>query len=147
MCTPYQFQVVSSFPEHEKKFLQWKEKARRETKKKGSYHAFHGSPITNWHSIIRTGSNSLTHSLAIPLYLVIISWDIQSFPLLYYSGIGLRSGFVPGIYMAQQASYSHAYMHVGQSGIPGVCRFTYLSIHSSSPTDRIWMISIFFICT
>ncbi len=69
MCTPYQFQVVSSFPEHEKKFLQWKDQARRETKKKGSYHAFHGSPITNWHSIIRTGTNSLAHSLAIPIYL------------------------------------------------------------------------------
>ncbi len=79
MCTPYQFQVVSSFPEHEKKFLQWKERARSETKKKGSYHAFHGSPITNWHSIIRTGTNSLT--LVIPILLS--GYHLLGYSILY----------------------------------------------------------------
>jgi len=87
MGTNLQFQVVNSFPEHEKKFHQWQERARRETKnKKGSYFAFHGSSITNWHSIIRTG---------------------------------LRSGFVPGIYMAQEAATSYGYMQVGQNKATG----------------------------
>lgn len=48
MGTELQFQVVNSFPEHERKFHDWKEKARRETKSKtGSYFAFHGSAVSN----------------------------------------------------------------------------------------------------
>jgi len=122
MGTPYQFQIVSTNPEHERTFQKWKQQSREEkpkltiqqraqnaaylgiavapkyvprpgggfmieedpkekekTKKdnKGSFHAFHGSPISNWHSIVRTG---------------------------------LRGGHVPGIYMAQSAAVSQGYM-------------------------------------
>lgn len=127
MGTPYQFQIVSTNPEHERTFQKWKEQARKEkpnltkaqrqtqqqmlgmpvtpqkyvprpgggfmleeeakeketTKNKnytGSFHAFHGSPISNWHSIVRTG---------------------------------LRGGHVPGIYMAQSAAVSQGYMQSG----------------------------------
>jgi hypothetical protein len=86
MKTPHQFQLVNSFPEHEKKFVEWKEKAAILKAKRGlddvngSYWSFHGSPVENWHSIIRTG---------------------------------LRSGFVRGIYHAQQAMVSLGYMQVG----------------------------------
>jgi hypothetical protein len=45
MGTPLQFQVVNSFPEHEVKFHDWTLKARKSTNKKGSYNAFHGSPV------------------------------------------------------------------------------------------------------
>jgi len=91
MKTDLQFNVVSSFPEHERKFQDWKGRARNLSKNSkskknspnssGSYYAFHGSPITNFHSIIRTG---------------------------------LRGGFVPGIYHAQNAFVSFGYMNSGQ---------------------------------
>eukprot|EP00026_Physarum_polycephalum_P002388 Phypoly_transcript_02394.p1 GENE.Phypoly_transcript_02394~~Phypoly_transcript_02394.p1 ORF type:complete len:924 (+),score=160.91 Phypoly_transcript_02394:68-2773(+) len=127
MGTPYQFQIVSTNPEHERTFQKWKQQAREEKPKltqaqkqqntaaymgavytapqyvprpgggfmlkpeekkpaeetkrnTGSYHAFHGSPISNWHSILRTG---------------------------------LRGGHVPGIYMAQSAAVSQGYMQSG----------------------------------
>lgn len=47
MHTPHQFQLVNSFPEHERKFYEWKEMARKEGKGKGSYFAFHGYPFIN----------------------------------------------------------------------------------------------------
>eukprot|EP01102_Stenamoeba_stenopodia_P006169 TRINITY_DN1698_c0_g2_i1.p1 TRINITY_DN1698_c0_g2~~TRINITY_DN1698_c0_g2_i1.p1 ORF type:complete len:979 (-),score=356.91 TRINITY_DN1698_c0_g2_i1:1765-4701(-) len=112
-----QFQMVTSSPEHEEKFLEWKRMAQINARVKGqrpneyndqynggrrrvnvhwynnqlnqddgtenskgrngSFVAFHGSPISNWHSIIRTG---------------------------------LRSGHVPGIYMAQNKMTSIGYM-------------------------------------
>eukprot|EP01112_Ceratiomyxa_fruticulosa_P011464 TRINITY_DN3109_c0_g1_i1.p1 TRINITY_DN3109_c0_g1~~TRINITY_DN3109_c0_g1_i1.p1 ORF type:complete len:918 (-),score=250.47 TRINITY_DN3109_c0_g1_i1:134-2887(-) len=126
MGTPFQFQIVSTNPEHERRFQQWKNTAKRENpngekspnpyaynaglfpfggfgyngynappppppKKDrkdatGSFYAFHGSPITNWHSIVRSG---------------------------------LRGGHVPGIYMAQAAATSHGYMAVGASNANG----------------------------
>lgn len=73
MKTKLQFQVVTAFPELEQKFQSWKEQARQmgkgivripgqgskaATKKgrqSGSYNAWHGSPINNFHSILRTG--------------------------------------------------------------------------------------------
>ncbi len=101
-----------------------------------------GAPLpTGILSFEQVRIHSLTHSRFLSIYLILISWAIESYTLLYYSVIGLRSGFVPGIYMAQQASYSHGYMHVGQSGIPGVCRF-YLFLLSTHPSDRKWMFSI-----
>jgi len=91
--TDLQFQVVSSFPEHEQKFLQYKQQARNHHKGKGTYYAWHGSPMSNWHSIIRTG---------------------------------LRGGFVPGIYHAQNVAVSYAYMAVGSGpgGWPNSMRKT-----------------------
>ncbi|CAI2358301.1 Hypothetical protein MVR_LOCUS6 [uncultured virus] len=53
--TPLQFKIEQSFPENEQLFANWKHKARSVISGTGSYMAFHGSPISNWHSIIRTG--------------------------------------------------------------------------------------------
>lgn len=53
--TPLQFKIEQSFPENEQLFVNWKHKARSVVSGTGSYMAFHGSPISNWHSIIRTG--------------------------------------------------------------------------------------------
>jgi len=86
MKTPYQFTMLNSFPEHERKFQEWVTRSRREKGGNGVFNAFHGSPVGNWHSILRTG---------------------------------LRSGHVPGIYMAGQATISHGYMAVGQSQAVG----------------------------
>src|SRR4051812_28207162 len=66
---------MTAAPEHEKKFLRWRDRgegdlagpqnnspsfcvhaARREkcmAGNRGTYFAFHGSPVSNWHSIIR----------------------------------------------------------------------------------------------
>jgi len=48
MQTPYQYKLMSSTPEHEKRFQ--KKKAQY-----GSCFLFHGSPFPNWHSIMRNG--------------------------------------------------------------------------------------------
>jgi hypothetical protein len=128
MGTPYQFQIVSTNPEHERTFQKWKRQAQAEKPRTtadqrlkylqrmglmaqqvgqyvprpgggfmlrteppatesnkantGSFHAFHGSPVSNWHSIVRTG---------------------------------LRGGHVPGIYMAQAAAVSQGYMQSGMA--------------------------------
>lgn len=135
MGTPYQFQIVSANPEHERTFQKWKQQAKTEkprltqaqkqqqqamyggmiglgqyvpkpgggfTLKKdpeeeprnntGSFHAFHGSPISNWHSIVRTG---------------------------------LRGGHVPGIYMAQAAATSQGYMQSGMADCKGWANSTW----------------------
>jgi hypothetical protein len=101
MDTPFQFQVVSTMPEHEQRFQAWRTLSRSirqqsgmfsqfqsghamqqqhgassmhssyygmgsgsrymqqqppaQSGTKGSYNAFHGSGIANWHSILRTG--------------------------------------------------------------------------------------------
>ena len=48
MQTHHQFLLLSASPEKEQRFQELKEKF-------GSFFAFHGSPIGNWHSIMRTG--------------------------------------------------------------------------------------------
>ena len=55
--TPYQFQVVSTMPEHERRFRRWRDQARLRSgsTSRGSFNAFHGSGPANWHSILRTG--------------------------------------------------------------------------------------------
>lgn len=71
-------------PEAERKFDAWKRKARLHGSSPSSvnsstvtdlifcqFYAFHGSPLANWHSILRTG---------------------------------LKSGHVPGVYMADAVS-------------------------------------------
>ena len=73
MKTEYQFQVVSTLPEHEWAFREYCKKAASlpGTSRRGSFNAFHGSELSNWHSILHTG---------------------------------LRSGFVKGVYMAENVS-------------------------------------------
>jgi poly [ADP-ribose] polymerase 6/8 len=48
MDTPHQFLMLSAAPEHEHAFQEGR-------KLHGSTFAFHGSPVENWHSILRTG--------------------------------------------------------------------------------------------
>jgi len=52
MNTPYQYLLLSSTPEKEKKFQELK-------KKHGSIYAFHGSALANWHSILRLGLKNM----------------------------------------------------------------------------------------
>eukprot|EP00667_Euglena_gracilis_P009062 EG_transcript_9196 len=53
MYTPYQFKVLASNPEHERAFQGWCAQARQQTGARTSrtYFGFHGSPISNWHSV------------------------------------------------------------------------------------------------
>jgi ubiquitin-conjugating enzyme E2 Q len=57
MGTALQFQVVTTQPEREATFREWQSKSRAEGggAGDGSFVAFHGSSIANWHSILRTG--------------------------------------------------------------------------------------------
>lgn len=55
MGTTLQFQVVTTQPEKECQFQEWRRQSRNHGNKKGSFIAFHGSSIANWHSILRTG--------------------------------------------------------------------------------------------
>jgi poly [ADP-ribose] polymerase 6/8 len=48
MATPHQYILASAAPEKERRFRELRAKY-------GSVFAFHGSPIENWHSILRTG--------------------------------------------------------------------------------------------
>lgn len=41
MNTPYQFQIISSFPEHERKFQEWRSRSIKE-KGSGTFVSFHG---------------------------------------------------------------------------------------------------------
>ena len=50
MHTPHQFLLLSSAPSKEKIFQEAKKNEMQ-----GSYFAFHGSLIENWHSILRSG--------------------------------------------------------------------------------------------
>ncbi|CAG8455032.1 3095_t:CDS:10 [Ambispora leptoticha] len=54
-----QFVMIMSSPEKEQEFQREKERLRRERvgQSLGELYAFHGSPLNNWHSIIRTSLN------------------------------------------------------------------------------------------
>jgi poly [ADP-ribose] polymerase 6/8 len=51
--TNYQYKLMSASPEKEKNFQQLKKQYR-------SFHAFHGSSLCNWHSIMRTGLKNMS---------------------------------------------------------------------------------------
>ena len=55
MGTTLQFQVVTTQPEKEVQFREWQRRSRGYGAGNGSFVAFHGSSIANWHSILRTG--------------------------------------------------------------------------------------------
>ncbi|CAG8567783.1 8671_t:CDS:10 [Paraglomus occultum] len=63
-----QFIMIMSSPEKEEKFQKEKQRLRDERRGQtlGELFAFHGSPLTNWHSIIRTSLNynKVTHGRA-----------------------------------------------------------------------------------
>jgi len=80
--TPYQYVMVSSSSKREQMFNRAKESAAKRHGK-GSIYMFHGSPIGNWHSILRTG-------------------------LKIAGGAGLGASG-PAIWMANDFSTSHGY--------------------------------------
>eukprot|EP00460_Paracercomonas_marina_P001145 EW705587.1.p2 GENE.EW705587.1~~EW705587.1.p2 ORF type:complete len:202 (+),score=72.70 EW705587.1:43-606(+) len=53
--TEHQFVMVSSSSKREQMFLRAKDAAAARNGGKGSIYMFHGSPMGNWHSILRTG--------------------------------------------------------------------------------------------
>jgi poly [ADP-ribose] polymerase 6/8 len=55
MGTPHQFLMLSATPEHEARF----QEARAQY---GSTFSFHGSPVENWHSILRTGLRNASNT-------------------------------------------------------------------------------------
>jgi len=80
--TPFQYVMVSSSSKREQMFNRAKETAKKRTGK-GSIYMFHGSPIGNWHSILRTG--------------------------LQIKGGGGLGASGPAIWMANDFSTSHGY--------------------------------------
>ena len=53
MSTPYQYMLLTSTPEKEARFAALK-------KQYGSFMAFHGSPMENWHSILHNGLRNMS---------------------------------------------------------------------------------------
>lgn len=62
MGTPYQYVLVSDNPQREARFR--KKRAENAKKKggRGSFYAFHGSAIGNWHSIFRGGLRNYSNT-------------------------------------------------------------------------------------
>eukprot|EP00003_Mantamonas_plastica_P027962 TRINITY_DN6156_c0_g2_i4.p1 TRINITY_DN6156_c0_g2~~TRINITY_DN6156_c0_g2_i4.p1 ORF type:complete len:181 (+),score=35.85 TRINITY_DN6156_c0_g2_i4:312-854(+) len=89
MGTSHQFLLMSSPPEKEAVFTKLKEKH-------GSYFAFHGSPVENWHSIMRHGLKNASgtklqlHGTAHGhgVYLSTLSSTSFSYSRMYNSGGG-----------------------------------------------------------
>jgi len=86
ITTPYQFVLRSSTPEKEKKFV-------AERAKQGSFFAFHGSALSNWHCILRIG--------------------LKNYSNTEFMSCGAAYG--QGIYMAPNSSTSFGYSGSGIS--------------------------------
>jgi len=84
MATPHQFVLLSDSPRKEKAF-------QKKRNRKGSFYAFHGSSIGNWHSIFRGGLRNYSNT----------------------SKMSCGAAYGAGIYMAKHASTSNGYMHQG----------------------------------
>jgi len=84
MSTPYQYMLLTATPEKESRFRQLK-------KTFGSFLAFHGSPMENWHSILRNGLRNLSNTK----------------DMLHGAAHGA------GIYLAPNAGTSQGYMRSG----------------------------------
>ncbi|KAL6060336.1 Protein mono-ADP-ribosyltransferase parp16 [Balamuthia mandrillaris] len=84
MSTPYQYMLLTAAPEREARFEQLK-------KQHGSFFAFHGSPMENWHPIMRTGLKNMSNTSN----------------MLHGAAHGA------GIYLAPNASTSGGYMRSG----------------------------------
>jgi poly [ADP-ribose] polymerase 6/8 len=91
MGTPYQYVLVSDNPQREARFR--KKRAENAKKKggRGSFYAFHGSAIGNWHSIFRGGLRNYSNT----------------------DKMSCGAAYGPGIYMASNASTSFGYMAAG----------------------------------
>lgn len=86
MNTPYQFKVLNANPEHERRFQEWCDKARAQGT--GTYRGFHGSPMANWHSVLRAG--------------------LRCSP---------QGALGPGVYAHETAVYSQGYMGTAPVGV------------------------------
>eukprot|EP01087_Luapelamoeba_hula_P017063 TRINITY_DN5342_c0_g1_i1.p1 TRINITY_DN5342_c0_g1~~TRINITY_DN5342_c0_g1_i1.p1 ORF type:complete len:558 (+),score=72.30 TRINITY_DN5342_c0_g1_i1:442-2115(+) len=93
MGTPYQFVLISDNPQKEASFRRLREANAKRKGKRGSFYAFHGSAIGNWHCIFRSGLKNYSNT------------DKMS--------AGAACG--PGIYMAADAATSLGYMSPGVS--------------------------------
>jgi len=91
MGTPYQYVLVSDNPQKEVYFR--KKRAENAKKKggRGSFYAFHGSAIGNWHSIFRAGLRNYSNT----------------------DKMSCGAAYGPGIYMASNAATSFGYMAAG----------------------------------
>eukprot|EP00455_Lapot_gusevi_P043103 TRINITY_DN519_c0_g1_i1.p1 TRINITY_DN519_c0_g1~~TRINITY_DN519_c0_g1_i1.p1 ORF type:complete len:641 (-),score=148.73 TRINITY_DN519_c0_g1_i1:262-2184(-) len=63
ITSPHQFVLISSTPEKEAIFQRLKREAERHRGEgKGSIYAWHGSPVENWHNILRTGLRNMSNT-------------------------------------------------------------------------------------
>eukprot|EP01090_Pellita_catalonica_P000924 TRINITY_DN1065_c0_g1_i1.p1 TRINITY_DN1065_c0_g1~~TRINITY_DN1065_c0_g1_i1.p1 ORF type:complete len:755 (-),score=117.75 TRINITY_DN1065_c0_g1_i1:16-2280(-) len=90
MSTPHQFVFVSDNPQKEARFRQLKAEAAKRGGK-GSFYAFHGSAVGNWHSILRNGLKNYSNT----------------------NKMSAGAAYGPGIYLASNASTSSGYMVAG----------------------------------
>lgn len=86
MSTPHQYMLLMSTPEKEAKFNELKNNY-------GSFYAWHGSPMENWHAILRSGLKNLSNKTGYMLH-------------------GAAHG--PGIYLAPNSGTSGSYMRSGK---------------------------------
>mmetsp|Transcript_19008 Transcript_19008/g.21175 ORF Transcript_19008/g.21175 Transcript_19008/m.21175 type:complete len:243 (+) Transcript_19008:3-731(+) len=84
MKTPFQFVMVSDNPKKELRF-------RKKRAKKGSFYAFHGSFIGNWHAIFRVGLKNYSNT----------------------KKMSAGAAYGPGIYLAKHSSTSFGYVSPG----------------------------------
>eukprot|EP01094_Clydonella_sp_ATCC50884_P024780 TRINITY_DN6310_c0_g1_i1.p1 TRINITY_DN6310_c0_g1~~TRINITY_DN6310_c0_g1_i1.p1 ORF type:complete len:711 (+),score=128.11 TRINITY_DN6310_c0_g1_i1:147-2279(+) len=95
MNTPHQFVLVSANPQKEAIFRSRREKAKAKKGGSGSFFAFHGSAIGNWHCIFRKG--------------------LKNYSKTKFMSTGAVHG--NGIYLANSARTSFGYMRTGPSWV------------------------------
>jgi poly [ADP-ribose] polymerase 6/8 len=91
MGTPYQYVLVSDNPQREARFRKKRAENAKVKGNRGSFYAFHGSAIGNWHSIFRGGLRNYSNT----------------------DKMSCGAAYGPGIYMASNASTSFGYMAAG----------------------------------
>jgi len=62
MNTSYQYVLVSDNPQKEALFRKKRAEVAHKKGGRGSFYAFHGSPIGNWHSILRAGLKNYSNT-------------------------------------------------------------------------------------
>jgi len=94
MDTDYQFVLVSDNPAKEALFRRRRaEIAKKKKNSKGSFYAFHGSALGNWHCILRIGLKNYSNT----------------------NKMSTGAAYGQGIYMASTASTSFSYMVPGNT--------------------------------
>jgi len=93
MPTEFQFVLVSDHPQKDYKFRKRRAEVAKRKGGRGSFYAFHGSAVGNWHCILRMGLKNYSNT----------------------DKMSAGAAYGPGIYLAGNASTSFSYM------IPGAC--------------------------